>query len=499
MTFGLVAAGWLTGIDEASSWLHRVRADRLAVQFGGAAGTLAPLGDAGPRGSGAAGRRARAGPAGAALAHRPAPDHRARRRAWPARARCWARSPATSRCWPSPRWPRSPRDRRGRPAGDVRRGGSSAMPHKRNPVAAVVILGCARRAPGLLATLAAAGEQEHQRAAGAWHAEWEPLADLLRLTGSASRLGRRPAGRAAGGRATGCGPTSRQRAASRMAEHLAALLAPVLGPAGQPTTWSPRQARRPHRRHPLRDALLDHPGDAAGARPGAGPDPRRHRASPPPRVYLGAAAEFIRDALPGGSPNLRRDRRRMPWPCPGQSPVRTAPERTAWAGASVAQTGGRQVTCRPRAGLRFPEDGPGRRASTRCRDGTRREVLGDDHVDRAVAGTTEFTAPFQDFITRYAWGDIWSRPGLSRAERSMITLDRLAALRQEHELAMHVRAALRNGLTPEPDPGGPAPGRRVRRGSGRQPRVRRSRARSAGAMLRSPHSCSLSGLSISFR
>jgi 4-carboxymuconolactone decarboxylase len=77
----------------------------------------------------------------------------------------------------------------------------------------------------------------------------------------------------------------------------------------------------------------------------------------------------------------------------------------------------------------------------------RRAVLGDEHVDRAAAGTTEFTAPFQDLITRYAWGDVWSRPGLSRAERSMITLAALVALRQSDELAMHVRAALRNGLT----------------------------------------------------
>jgi 4-carboxymuconolactone decarboxylase len=78
----------------------------------------------------------------------------------------------------------------------------------------------------------------------------------------------------------------------------------------------------------------------------------------------------------------------------------------------------------------------------------RRAVLGDDHVDRAIAGTTPFTAPFQDLITRYAWGEIWSRPGLSRAERSMVTLTALAVLRQEEELAMHVRAALRNGLSP---------------------------------------------------
>jgi 4-carboxymuconolactone decarboxylase len=79
----------------------------------------------------------------------------------------------------------------------------------------------------------------------------------------------------------------------------------------------------------------------------------------------------------------------------------------------------------------------------------RREVLGDEHVDRAVARTTPFTAPFQDLITRYAWGEIWSRPGLSRAERSLVTLAVLTALQHEGELAMHVRAALRNGVTPE--------------------------------------------------
>jgi len=79
----------------------------------------------------------------------------------------------------------------------------------------------------------------------------------------------------------------------------------------------------------------------------------------------------------------------------------------------------------------------------------RREVLGDEHVDRAIAGATAFTAPFQDLITRYAWGEIWTRPGLSRRVRSCITLTALVARGHYEELAMHVRAALRNGLTPE--------------------------------------------------
>jgi 3-oxoadipate enol-lactonase/4-carboxymuconolactone decarboxylase len=80
---------------------------------------------------------------------------------------------------------------------------------------------------------------------------------------------------------------------------------------------------------------------------------------------------------------------------------------------------------------------------------TRREVLGDAHVDRAIEGTTPFTADFQEFITRYAWGEIWSRPGLDRRTRSCITLAALVALGRDHEVAMHVRAALGNGLTPD--------------------------------------------------
>ena len=77
----------------------------------------------------------------------------------------------------------------------------------------------------------------------------------------------------------------------------------------------------------------------------------------------------------------------------------------------------------------------------------RREVLGDEHVDAAIGRTTEFTADFQDFITRYAWGEVWARPGLDRRTRSCITLTALVALGRLDELEMHVRAAVRNGLT----------------------------------------------------
>jgi 4-carboxymuconolactone decarboxylase len=79
--------------------------------------------------------------------------------------------------------------------------------------------------------------------------------------------------------------------------------------------------------------------------------------------------------------------------------------------------------------------------------GVRRAVLGDEYVDRALARQDDFTAPFQDFITRYAWGEVWGRPGLDRRTRSCITVALLAALGHEAELAIHLRGARRNGVT----------------------------------------------------
>jgi 4-carboxymuconolactone decarboxylase len=79
----------------------------------------------------------------------------------------------------------------------------------------------------------------------------------------------------------------------------------------------------------------------------------------------------------------------------------------------------------------------------------RREVLGDEHVDRATGKATELTADFQELITRYCWGEIWTRPGLDRKTRSSITLVALVALGRMDELELHLKAALRNGLTPD--------------------------------------------------
>ena len=79
----------------------------------------------------------------------------------------------------------------------------------------------------------------------------------------------------------------------------------------------------------------------------------------------------------------------------------------------------------------------------------RRTVLGDEYVDAALARQDDFTAPFQDFITRYGWGEVWARPGLDRRTRSCLTVALLAALGHHRELAIHLRGALRNGVTPD--------------------------------------------------
>ena len=80
---------------------------------------------------------------------------------------------------------------------------------------------------------------------------------------------------------------------------------------------------------------------------------------------------------------------------------------------------------------------------------TRRQVMGDDFVDRALGGATPFTEPMQPYITRNAWGDVWQRPGLDLKTRSLITMSMLIALGRQHELKGHVRGALNNGVTPE--------------------------------------------------
>lgn len=172
-TFGLVAAGWLTALDQAIDRLAEVRSHRLAAQLGGAAGTLAALTPS------TVGRLARE----LGLAEPLLPWHTDRTRVADLAGALGTAAGAVGKV---------ARDTvlyTQTEVGEVsegRPGGSSAMPHKRNPVAAVSASACAAQAPGLVATLLGAMAQEHQRAAGGWHAEWRPLRTLLVSTGSAA-------------------------------------------------------------------------------------------------------------------------------------------------------------------------------------------------------------------------------------------------------------------------------------------------------------------------
>jgi 3-carboxy-cis,cis-muconate cycloisomerase len=174
-TFGLKAAGWMAGLEDARRWLNEIRVERLAAQLGGAAGTLAALGEAGPA-------VAEAYAEALGLPEPVLPWHTLRGRIGELASALAVTSGAVAK---------AARDvillsqTEVAEVREAKGGGSSAMPHKRNPVAAICALACAQQAPGLAATLLAAMAHEHERAAGPWHAEWRPLSELLRSTGSA--------------------------------------------------------------------------------------------------------------------------------------------------------------------------------------------------------------------------------------------------------------------------------------------------------------------------
>jgi 3-carboxy-cis,cis-muconate cycloisomerase len=306
VTFGLVAAGWLTSLDEARAGLDSV-GPRLAVQFGGAAGTLASLGEAGQRVTALLATelglavpvlpwhtdRLRIIDLGTALARVAAVLGKiARDVTLLAQSEVGEISegggPAEARA-----------DQRGAdqqaPAASPRRGGSSAMPHKRNPVASIAILGCTRQVPGLLATLAAASEQELQRAAGAWHAEWEPLTALLRLTGSASSW----AADLLPGLVVDTSRMAANLAATKglpLAEHVSSLLAGVLGGAQAHDLVAEAGARATSAGIPLRDVLLAVP-KLEERLSSAGITAEQIDSALEPSGYLGAAGAFVAAAL----------------------------------------------------------------------------------------------------------------------------------------------------------------------------------------------------------
>jgi 3-carboxy-cis,cis-muconate cycloisomerase len=285
VTFGLKAAGWLVGLDESRRRLARVDRDQLAVQLGGAAGTLAAFGD---RGLAVLANLA----AELDLAEPTLPWHAVRVR--PA-----ALASALGTC--AGVLAKLARDvallaqtevAEVREGGGPGRGGSSAMPHKRNPVAALAVAACTARAPGLVATVLAVMAQEHERAAGGWHAEWEPQRDLLRLVGSAAAWSRElldglevdPARMRANLDATG---------GLVMAEAAVAALAGPLGPGRARELVDEAARRATATGRPLRDTLLEAPevADRLGADGVEGAlDPAR---------YLGSTQALIDRALAG--------------------------------------------------------------------------------------------------------------------------------------------------------------------------------------------------------
>jgi 3-carboxy-cis,cis-muconate cycloisomerase len=299
VTFGVVAAGWLAGLDGALDGLASVRETRLAVQFGGAAGTLASLGPSGP-----AVKTLMASELG--LADPPLPWHTERLRIIDvavAMARVTAALSKVARDVTLLAQTEIAEVSEGAPAAagtaagasGPRRGGSSAMPNKSNPVAAVAILGCTRQAGGLLATLVASAEQEHQRAAGAWHAEWQPYGHLLQLAVSAAAWARDllenltvdTARMAANLGAAGGLP---------MAERVSALLRDSLGGLQAHDLVATAAARAAGAGVPLRDVLLATP-DVADRLTQAGISAAEIEQALNPAGYLGGADAFIAAAL----------------------------------------------------------------------------------------------------------------------------------------------------------------------------------------------------------
>jgi 3-carboxy-cis,cis-muconate cycloisomerase len=297
VTFGLVAAGWLTAIDEARAGLAAVSSQRLAVQFGGAAGTLASLGDDGPRVVALLAEEL-------GLARPVLPWHTDRLRIIDLAsvlARVTAALGKVARDVTLlaqseiGEVSEGPGDPGSHDPASPRRGGSSAMPHKHNPVAAIAILGCTRQAPGLLASLTASAEQELQRAAGAWHAEWEPMTALLRLTGSAASW----AAELMSGLIVDTARMATNLAATKdlpLAEHVTSLLAGVLGGVQAHDLVAEAGQRAVSAGLPLRDVLLAVP-KLEGRLASAGITPEQIESALEPAGYLGAADAFVTAAL----------------------------------------------------------------------------------------------------------------------------------------------------------------------------------------------------------
>jgi 3-carboxy-cis,cis-muconate cycloisomerase len=305
VTFGVVAAGWLAGLDAAAEGLTWVRDTRLAVQFGGAAGTLASLGADGLRVKALFAEEL-------GLADPPLPWHTERLRivdVGMAMARVTSALSKIARdvtLLAQTEVAEAAEGAGGAGSGGgsgggsgdgaaPRRGGSSAMPNKNNPVASVAVLGCARQVPGLLATLVASAEQEHQRAAGAWHAEWQPFGHLLQVASSAASWG----SDLLRGLEADTGKMAANLAAAGglpLAERVTALLRNALGGPEAHDLVATAAAKAATSGVPLRDILLADP-DLEDKLTQAGITQADVEQALDPAGYLGASADFVTAAL----------------------------------------------------------------------------------------------------------------------------------------------------------------------------------------------------------
>jgi 3-carboxy-cis,cis-muconate cycloisomerase len=285
VTFGLKAAHWLSGLDGAVADLRAVRDDELAVQFGGAVGTLANLGDRGLEV--AAGLARRLDLTAPAL-----PWHTIRLRPVRIATALGATLGLLGKIGRDVVLLAQSELAEVAEGGGEGRGGSSTMPHKRNPVGGVGLIACAQRGPGLVATMLAAMVQEHERGAGAWQAEWDTLLELLRLTGSSAAIAREllaglkvdPEKMRSDMDLTG---------GLVMSESVAAALAASMGRSGAQELVEKAARRSVSNGRDFREVLLELPEVADGL----GADGLDQALDP--AAYLGVTAELIDRALAG--------------------------------------------------------------------------------------------------------------------------------------------------------------------------------------------------------
>jgi len=283
VTFGLKAAGWLAGLDAAVAELSAIRERELAVQFGGAVGTLASLGDRGLE-------------VAAGLADRlnlPAPElpwHAIRLRPVRLANALGVTLGLLGKVGRDVILLAQSEVAEVAEGGEEGRGGSSTMPHKRNPVGGIGLVACAQRGPGLVATMLGAMAQEHERGAGGWQAEWETLLELLRLTASAAAIARELL--------SGLEVDPEKMRADMdltgglvMSESVAAALAPSLGRAEAQKLVEQAARRSAENAEDFRDVLLSIPE----VRDGLGQE--RLDAALDPAGYLGVAGTLIDRAL----------------------------------------------------------------------------------------------------------------------------------------------------------------------------------------------------------